>query len=149
MKSVVFYFEVHQPRRLRPYRPSEVGMNHDYFWDSRNREIFSRIAERCYIPATRILLEKEIRATFSLSGTFIEQALEYRPEVIDLFREYFNSGIGELMGETYYHSLASLWNRDEFAEQEREEEKTLWDLFHIKPKTFRNTELIFDDRIAE
>ncbi|MEM4103952.1 MAG: glycoside hydrolase family 57 protein [Thermoplasmatales archaeon] len=149
MKSVVFYFEVHQPRRLRPYRPSEVGMNHDYFWDSRNREIFSRIAERCYIPATRILLEKEIRATFSLSGTFIEQALEYRPEVIDLFREYFTSGIGELMGETYYHSLASLWNRDEFAEQVREEEKTLWDLFHIKPKTFRNTELIFDDRIAE
>ena len=31
MKSLVFYFQVHQPRRIRPYRRSEIGVRHDYF----------------------------------------------------------------------------------------------------------------------
>jgi len=149
MKNVVFYFEVHQPRRLRIYRMKEIGTNHDYFWESKNREIFLRAAHRCYIPTTKLLTEMGINATFSLSGTFLEQALEYEPSVIDVFREYFDSGLGELMSETYYHSLASLWDRDEFLEQVREQEAILWKLFKVKPKTFRNTELIYSNTIAE
>ena len=149
MKNVVFYFEVHQPRRLRTYRLNEIGRNHDYFWESKNKEIFQRAADRCYIPATRLFIEKGIRASFSLSGTFIEQALEYRPEVIDVFKEYFSSGLGELIAETYYHSLASIWDRDEFKEQVREQERVLRDIFKIKPITFRNTELIYSDTIAD
>ncbi|MEM0138905.1 MAG: glycoside hydrolase family 57 protein [Thermoplasmatales archaeon] len=149
MKGVVFYFEVHQPRRLRPYRMNEVGKSHDYFWETKNKEIFLRAADRCYIPATKLFIDNEIRASFSLSGTFIEQALEYRPDVIDVFKEYFKLGLGELMAETYYHSLASLWNRDEFFEQIREQEELLWKIFQIRPKTFRNTELIYSDTISQ
>jgi alpha-amylase len=44
MKDTMFYFQVHQPRRIRPYRMSEIANNHDYFWDSRNREIMQRVA---------------------------------------------------------------------------------------------------------
>ena len=110
MKNLVFYFQVHQPRRIRPYRRSEIGVKHDYFWDERNMEIMQRVAQKCYLPATRILLQEGIPASFSLSGVFLEQAAEYAPEVIDIFREYFRSGLGEIMSETYYHSLASIWN---------------------------------------
>jgi len=90
-----------------------------------------------------------INATFSLSGTFFEQALEYEQSVIDVFREYFDSGLEELMSEAYYHSLASLWDGDEFLEQVMEQEAILWKLFKVKPKTFRNTELIYSKTIAE
>jgi len=148
MKNVVFYFEVHQPRRLRIYRMKEIGINHDYFWEEKNREIFTRAAKNCYIPATRLFIEHGIKASFSLSGTFLEQAIEYEPEVIEVFKEYFKTGLGELLGETYYHSLASLWDRDEFRDQVKEHEDTIWKLFKIKPKTFRNTELLYNDDIS-
>jgi len=134
---------------MRTYRMNEIGSNHDYFWETKNKEIFLRAAKRCYIPATRLFIERGIKASFSLSGTFLEQALEYEPEVIDAFKEYFNSGLGELMSETYYHSLASLWDKDEFVEQVKEQEAILRKLFNVRPKTFRNTELIYNDRIAE
>ena len=148
MKDLVFYFQVHQPRRIRPYRMSEIGRNHDYFWDERNSEIIRRVAEKCYLPATRLLLDRGIHATFSISGIFLEQASLYAPEVIDVFREYFRSGLGEIMDETYYHSLASIWNGDEFREQVYEHRKLIMELFGIKPVSFRNTELIYSDAIS-
>ncbi|MEM0160394.1 MAG: glycoside hydrolase family 57 protein [Thermoplasmata archaeon] len=148
MKNVVFYFEVHQPRRLRIYRMKEIGINHDYFWEEKNRDIFMRAAKKCYIPTTRLFIEHGIKASFSLSGTFLEQAIEYEPEVIETFKEYFKTGLGELLSETYYHSLASLWDRDEFMAQVKEQEEMIWKLFKIKPKTFRNTELLYNDDIS-
>ncbi|MGC9192895.1 MAG: glycoside hydrolase family 57 protein [Thermoplasmata archaeon] len=148
MKNVVFYFEVHQPRRLRIYRMKEIGINHDYFWDEKNRDIFMRAAKKCYIPATKLFIEHGIKASFSLSGTFLEQAIEYEPEVIETFKEYFKTGLGELLSETYYHSLASLWDRDEFMAQVKEQEDMIWKLFRIRPKTFRNTELLYNDDIS-
>ncbi len=148
MKELVFYFQVHQPRRIRPYRMSEIGRSHNYFWDDKNREIMQRVAEKCYIPATRLLIDSEIHASFSLSGIFLEQALEYAPDVVDVFREYFRSGLGEIMSETYYHSLSSIWSGDEFRSQVQEHRELVKRLFGIEPVTFRNTELIYSDAIA-
>lgn len=148
MNSLVFYFQVHQPRRIRPYRRSEIGVKHDYFWDERNMEIMQRVARKCYLPATRILLQEGIPASFSLSGVFLEQAAEYVPEVIDVFREYFRSGLGEIMSETYYHSLASIWNPREFREQVEEHRQLVQRLFGVTPVSFRNTELIYSDAIS-
>ncbi len=148
MKDTMFYFQVHQPRRIRPYRMSEIANNHDYFWDSRNREIMQRVASKCYIPATNTLIENGIRATFSISGIFLEQAIEYAPEIIEVFRDYFRSGLGELMAETYYHSLSSTWDENEFKDQVEEQLRTLSRIFGIRPKSFRNTELIFSDKIS-
>ncbi len=147
--NAIFYFEVHQPRRLRPYRMPEIGNEHDYFWDSKNMEIFKRISENSYIPATKILLENEIKATFSFSGTMIEQANEYCPEVIDVFREYFKSGLGEILDETYYHSLAFLLDKDEFINQINEHKNMVKRTFGIVPKNFRNTELIYSNYIGD
>ncbi|MEM0133521.1 glycoside hydrolase family 57 protein [Acidiplasma sp.] len=146
--NVIMYFEVHQPRRLRPYRRYEIGNNNSFFWDSENERIFKRISEKSYIPATRILMENNINATFSLSGTFIEQAEVFYPEVLDVFKEYFKSGLGELLDETYYHSLAGIYDENEFKKQISMHAEKMKNVFGIKPKNFRNTELIYNTNIG-
>ncbi|AGO61331.1 glycoside hydrolase family 57 protein [Ferroplasma acidarmanus] len=149
MENIAFYFELHQPLRLRPLkiqdRPDKMGI----FWEEQNRDIFKRISEISYIPATKLLMESGIKSTFSLSGTFIEQALKYSPETIDVIDDYVKSGLCELMGETYFHSLASIWNEDEFKYQVNEQMHSIKSIFNYSPVSFRNTELIYNNRIAE
>ena len=149
MKAVVMFLEVHQPRRLRRYSMKEIGRSHDYFWDDYNSQIIRRVARNCYLPALKAFMESEIRASISTSGTFVEQAKEYAPEAIDAFREYFRSGLSEAVAETYYHSLASIWDDHEFEEQVRMHASMMRREFGVEPESFRNTELIYSDKIAE
>ncbi len=148
MKSVVMFFEAHQPMRLRPYRMAEIGKNHDYFWESKNREIVDRVSERCYVPATGILIDSGIKASISLSGILLDQLQEANSASIDLFREYFKSGLGEPVSETYYHSLSSIWNKDEFFYQVNKHRETIEKTFGREPVSFRNTELIYNNDIS-
>ena len=46
--DVCFYFQVHQPWRLRAYRYAEVGSRHDYFDEEVNARILRRVTEKCY-----------------------------------------------------------------------------------------------------
>ena len=147
--NVIFYFEVHQPKRLKLYRLNDINNENDYFWHEKNKEIFLRVADESYIKTTKILMENNINAGFSISGTLMEQALEYNPKVIDAFSDYFRSGLGELLDETYYHSLSSVFDKKEFIYQINEHKKLMKKIFNIEPKTFRNTELIYNDDISE
>ncbi len=149
MEDIIFYFELHQPFRIRPLRMQDKISPEDIFWEEKNMEIFRRISEDAYIPATKTFMESGIHSTFSLSGTFIEQALKYNPKTIDVIDDYVRSGLCELMGETYFHSLASVWNEDEFIEQVNDQRKLIRDTFNYVPESFRNTELIYNNRIAE
>src|SRR5690606_16542967 len=54
----------------------------------------------------------------------------------------------ELIGETYYHSLAFLFSRPEFAEQVALHKRTIEQEFGVRPTTFRNTELIYNNELA-
>ena len=56
MVDVCFYFQVHQPLRLRPFTVFEIGKNSSYFDDQKNREILDRVAKKCYMPANAIIL---------------------------------------------------------------------------------------------
>ncbi len=149
MEDIIFYFELHQPFRLRPLRMQDKIQPEDVFWEEQNMELFRRISENTYIPATRTFMESGIHSTFSLSGTFIEQALKYSPKTIDVIEDYVKSGLCELMGETYFHSLSSIWDEDEFALQVNDQMKLIRDTFNYIPESFRNTELIYNNRIAE
>jgi len=148
MKAVVFFFEVHQPRRLRRYRMNEIGHSHNYFWDDKNSEIMKRVSERCYVPALKAFMDSGLRSSISLSGTFMEQAIQYAPASIDAFKSYFRSGLSEPVAETYYHSLASIWDEKEFREQVRMQVSAVSREFGLEPHSFRNTELIYSDKIA-
>jgi alpha-amylase len=154
MKTICFYFQIHQPFRLKRYRFFDIGNDHYYYDDFQNEEIIRQIAERCYVPANKLILDMiktgggKFKAAFSISGTALEQMEIYTPEVIDGFRELAKTGHIEFLSETYAHSLASLGNVDEFTEQVRRHRDKIYNLFGVKPKVFRNTELIYSDDIS-
>ena len=153
-KSVCFYFQVHQPDRLRQFRFFDIGNDFHYLDDFSNRTIVRRVAERCYLPANRMLHDLILRhngafkVAFSISGVAIEQFERYVPEVIDSFKELASTGCVEFLSETYSHSLASLASTAEFKKQVKQHADMIKRLFGVKPSVFRNTELIYSDEIG-
>jgi len=158
MPSVCFYFQVHQPMRVKKYRVFDVGNNSSYFDDRSgtsldNKFIIEKVAKKSYLPANATILENikrnpNFKVSYSISGLALEQFEEFAPEVIDSFRALVDTGNVELLSETYYHSLASIYSEDEFIHQVRLHRKKLRDLFGVTPSIFRNTELIYRNDIA-
>ncbi len=147
------YFQVHQPRRLKKFQFFDVGSDITYFDDVLNKEILCRIAQDSYLPANRLLLKligahPEVKVTFSISGTALEQFARYAPEVLQSFRQLTETGSVEFLAETYYHSLSYFINREEFIEQVHLHKKVLNKLLGVDPRFFRNTELIYSDAIG-
>lgn len=153
-KSICLYFQVHQPSRLRQYRFFDMGTDSHYYDDFTNRTILKRIAQKCYLPMNELLLNAikeskgKFKVAFSISGSAIEQFDRYAPEVTESFRALAETGSVEFLCETYYHSLASLGNRQEFKHQVEKHRMTIEDHFGVTPVTFRNTELIYSDNIG-
>ena len=155
MKTICLYFQIHQPFRLRRYRFFDIGNDHYYYDDFQNGEIFKKVADICYIPANRALLDMinksdgKFKVAFSISGIALEQMEIFSPELIDSFAELIKTGCVELLTETYAHSLASLGNQDEFKTQVRMHTEKIKSVFRVTPVVFRNTELIYSDDIAD
>lgn len=154
MKSICFYFQVHQPFRLRTYRFFDIGKNHYYYDEYFNRMIMRRIAEKCYLPMNAILMDQirefgaQFKVSFSISGIAIEQMELYAPEVLDSFKQLVATGNVEILAETYAHSLSSLKNPAEFREQVEAHSRKIETVFGVRPVSFRNTELIYSDTIG-
>lgn len=155
MKNICLYFQVHQPHRLKRYHFFDMGKDHFYFDDYLNRLVMQRVAADCYLPMNKTLLgliqEKgfQVRVSFSISGTAIEQFREYAPEVLASFQELAKTGCVEFLSETYSHSLSSLKNVAEFNKQVQQHSDLIFELFGQRPSVFRNTELIYSDHIGE
>ncbi len=154
MKSVCFYFKIHQPFRLKRYRFFDIGNDHYYYDDFANDEIINRIAEQSYIPMANTLLEMiqnsggEFKCAISISGTAIEQLQLYVPEFIDLLKKLADTKCVEFMSGTYSHSLASLEDPEEFMREVKMHDNLIRRQFGVRPKVFANTELIYDDDIS-
>ncbi|HUW19908.1 MAG TPA: glycoside hydrolase family 57 protein [Sedimentisphaerales bacterium] len=152
MASICFYFQVHQPLRLRHYTVFDKD-NH-YFDDYKNAFICRKVANKCYLPANRLLLDLirrldgRFKVAYSLTGVLLEQLQLYAPEVMSTFDALAETGCVEFLAETYYHSLSFLYSRDEFLEQVNKHTETIASLFGQKPRVFRNTELIYNNDLA-
>jgi len=152
MASVVFYFQVHQPFRLRKY--SVFDEEPLYFADDENKKILLKVADKCYRPATTLIRdlvkmhEGRFKVSYAITGVALEQLQAWAPDVIDLFKELADTGCCEFIGETFYHSLSFLYSREEFRRQVDEHEAIVQDLFGQTPRVFRNTELIFNNDLA-
>lgn len=155
MKTICIYFQIHQPFRLKRYRFFNIGRDHYYFDDFANEDILQQIAARSYIPANRMLIDLvnqykgKFKVAFSVSGIALEQLEIYAPEVIDGLRELAKTGSVEFLTETYAHSLACLFDPEEFRSQVKQHAERIESLFNQKPVVFRNTELIYSDEIGE
>ena len=154
MKAICFYFQIHQPFRLKRYRFFDIGNDHYYYDDFANDDIVTRIAHKSYIPAAEALLRMiesskgKFRCALSISGTALEQFEQYVPEFIDLLKKLADTGNVEFLAETYAHSLSSLIDPEEFAQQVKSHDDKIFELFGQHPKVLRNTELIYCDEMA-
>ncbi|HNX38344.1 MAG TPA: glycoside hydrolase family 57 protein [Candidatus Cloacimonadota bacterium] len=155
MLNVVFYFQVHQPYRLRHVNLLDIGQNIDLFDNKLNRQVMKKVSEKCYLPTNSLLLrliklhEGKFKISYSITGVAIEQFKLYAPEVLDSFKELADTGCVEFIGETYYHSLSVLFDTNEFLDQVSMHRKLMRDEFGYETSTFRNTELIYQDRLSD
>jgi len=150
MPDVCLYFQVHQPHRLA----AGASGAPPYEDDALNREILNRVADKCYLPANAMFKKRieeshgMFRMALSLSGTVIEQFRKFRPDVLESFQELVATGGVELLAETYYHSLAFVYSDKEFQRQVDLHLDLMEECFSVRPKVFRNSELIYNNAIA-
>ena len=160
MRAICLYLHMHQPWRFERYSIFDVSHDHNYwdeidYYDKQNNErIFKKVAEKSYYPMLKTL-EKMIskypgfKVSLSITGTFIEQAELWEPELLSILQRIVATGQVEIVAETYYHSLAFFYNRDEFEAQVKKHIQKIHKLFGVVPKVFRNTELAYNDELGQ
>lgn len=158
MPNICFYFQVHQPYRVKNYKVFDIGRDHEYFNDNsagdlNNSWIIQKVARKCYLPTNKLLLNllkkhPEFKVSFSFSGVYLDQLEKFAPEVLRSFQELVATGRVEVLSETYYHSLAFLYSEAEFVFQVQKHKEKVQELFGVNPTVFRNTELIYNNDLA-
>ena len=159
MRAICLYLHMHQPIRYHEYSIFDVSNNSNYFdgdYNGRqsNERIFKKVTEKSYRP-TLNLLEKSMqkypgfKVSFSITGTWIEQAEKWAPELIHQIKRMVDYGQAEILDETYYHSLAYFYDLEEFDDQVNLHTAKIKKLFGTTPKVFRNTEFAYNDALAE
>jgi alpha-amylase len=158
-KAIVLYLHVHQPFRVRHYTVFDSGVNHDYFdapYEEResNERILRKVAEKSYLPTNARLLEllrenPEFKLSLSITGTVLEQLEKWSPEALQSFKDLCATGRVEIVAETYHHSLAFFYSRSEFEMQVAMHRNKVQELFGQTPKVFRNTELAYNNDLAQ
>jgi alpha-amylase len=158
-RGVVLYLHVHQPFRVRQYSVFDTGEAHDYFdepnynTDRNNEQVFRKVADKSYRPMNNLLqhlldTHPDFKASLSITGTFIEQAERWGPDVIESFKRLVATGRVEIVAETYYHSLAFFYSRSEFERQVEAHKAKIRELFGVETSVFRNTELAYNNDLA-
>jgi alpha-amylase len=151
---------VHQPYRVRPFSVFNTAVEHDYFSGdadssgTNNEKIFRKVANKSYRPMNKLLLDlltqhPEFRVSLSITGTFIEQAEAWTPDVIESFQKLVKTGQVEIVAETYHHSLAFFYSREEFERQVAQHRAKIKEVFGVEPEVFRNTEFAYNNDLAK
>ncbi|MFD2201536.1 glycoside hydrolase family 57 protein [Shivajiella indica] len=155
MRTICFYFQVHQPLRIKPYRFFDIGDDHYYWDDYSNKSIIRKVAQKCYLPMNALLLDMvnhykgKFKVSFSISGVCLDQFENYAPDVLESFQRLVATGHVELLNETDAHALCSLASQTEFTRMVDNHKAKIKRLFNgYEPKVFRNTELIYSDKIG-
>lgn len=160
-RSIVLYMHVHQPWRVRKYTIFDTAEQHDYFdahyvedADRNNELIMRKVADKSYRPMNA-LLEKllhehpEFKISLSITGSFLDQAERWAPDVIESFQRLVATGRVEIVAETYHHSLAFFYSMSEFERQVAMHREKIKNLFGVETKVFRNTELAYNNDLAK
>ncbi|MBR3172765.1 glycoside hydrolase family 57 protein [Candidatus Saccharibacteria bacterium] len=158
MRAICLYLHMHQPVRYREYSIFDTGNDSNYYNDDfhgrqSNERIFKKVATKSYHPMLDLLernLKKysDFKVSLSITGTWLEQAEKWDPSLIEQIRYLVSTDQVEIVGETYYHSLAFFHHRDEFKQQVDIHAAKIQELFGVKPQVFRNTELAYNDELA-
>jgi len=153
MTNICLYFQVHQPFRIRPYSLFDIGTHSNYFDDKKNAEIMRKVARKCYLPTNNVMRDliakhDDFKVAYSITGPALEQFERYAPKVLESFQEMADTGAVEFLAETSHHSLSALYDKEEFTHQVKLHQKLIKQHFGQRPKIFRNTELVYNNEIA-
>lgn len=154
LQPICFFFEAHQPNRLKPYSFFDIGNDPFYEDDDLNRELLDQACEKCYLPANKLMSELieegkgQFRISLSVSGVLLEQLELARPDVLESFQKLHATGGVEIVAETYYHSMNFHRSKKEFAEQVTKQMEKVQEVFGVKPKAFRHTACIYYNELA-
>ena len=108
MRAICLYLHIHQPVRYREYSIFDVGSDSNYFNDhyngrQSNERIFKKVADKSYRPMLE-LLERNMKkypgfkVSFSITGTWLDQAEKWAPELISQIRRMVDRGQAEIVG---------------------------------------------------
>ncbi|HTK39743.1 MAG TPA: alpha-amylase, partial [Patescibacteria group bacterium] len=101
-RGITLYLHVHQPWRVRDYSVFDTAFHHDYFDgngedDRNNGRVLAKVADKSYRPMNALLkrlldTHPDFKVSLSITGTFIEQAERWAPDVIEDFRALVSTG---------------------------------------------------------
>lgn len=159
MRAICLYLHVHQPYRVKRYSVMQSGLDHFYFndetpgKDTNNEFIVNKVSDKSYLPTNEKLLEllnkhPEFKLSLSITGVLIDQLELWRPDVLASFKQLIDTGKVEILAETYHHSLAFFYSKDEFSNQVKMHTEKIQQVFNQTPKVFRNTELSYNNDLA-
>jgi len=160
MRSIVLYMHMHQPYRVKHYSVFAAGKDHDYWhepdWYARNnnQRVLEKVADKSYRPMLATLekclnMYPEFKFSLSVTGVLLEQISDWAPDVLETLKRVVATGRVEIVAETYYHSLAFFYDRDEFEAQVRMHQDKIREMFGVECRVFRNTELSYNNDLAK
>ena len=155
MPSVSLGFKVHIPYRLKKFTAGSVGTYDTWFDEQACKAAVDQLADECYLPTNEMILslikkhKEKFKVAFSISGTALELLQKHRPDVILSFQQIAKTGCLEFFSETYYHSLSWLYSPNEFKRQIKQHDDLIRVLFGEEPVVFRNTDLIYCNKLAK
>jgi len=155
MQSLCLYFKIHQPFQLKQYHAKDIDVLHSYENPEADIAVINKLADECYLPANEIILSNifeskgKFKISYSISGTVLELLSLHRPDVIDSFKKIIATGCADILSETYYNSLSYLYSKNEFQRQVQKHQAFINELFGLNPSVFRNTDLIYENKLAQ
>lgn len=144
MRTIHFGFRLHEPYQLKKFVEGE-----EYF----SAENFQKADAEIYQPFFALLERntqryKQLHFSLMISGTWLDLAERYNPELIRRLKKLVELKQVELIAEPYDHSLAVFYSMDELAEQIRLYQEKIRGLFGVEGRILALPELIYNDEIA-
>ena len=139
---------------LRTYRFFDMGVDHNYLDDARNRTAMQRAAMNVYQPMNALLADlirahgNRFHVSFYLSGLAIEQMRSFAPDALQSFRDLAATGCVEFVAGTYSDSLASLAGEEPLRDEVARHTEIIRREFGQTPRTLYNTAMLYSDSIG-
>ena len=156
MKNICLYFQIHHPFSFQTFRFFDIGESKSYYDEWQIEREIQDAAINYYLPTNNYILQLihqykgNLRLSLNISGVALDQFLFYAPELVTSFMQLADTRQVEFTGSTDSNSIVSLADKKhEFLQSiKRCQERTEY-YFGQKPKLFVNTDLLFNNRIAE
>ncbi|MBP5682952.1 MAG: hypothetical protein J6X05_06905 [Bacteroidales bacterium] len=155
MKTICFNFNIHRAYRLKKYDFFDIGHNNFYFDELGTQTGAEKKNSEFVLPMfdmVESLTEKygsKFKFSVTVSGIALSIQEKYCPEIIKRYQNLVETGCVEFVGMPYNHSLCALTDEEEFVRQVKKHKSVLQRLIGVTPTTFRNTELIYTDKIGK